>query len=151
MGLRGQAPTPTEILKLRGSTLVSGRAGDVEFERETPACPAWLGREARAEWRRQVKHLEKAGLVQVVDRSALALYCESWGEVYEITLAIRAKGGVGACPVSLLYAKNAAADRCLRLATHFGFSPSARARLKAPEQASAKDEDPFEALMKKKA
>lgn len=138
MGLRGPQPTPSLVLQARGSKLAGEREGEVQFERKAPACPAWLSAEAKAEWRRQSKQLQAAGLVQVVDRAALAVYCEAWGE---FVLACRqiagrtANGelGLDACR-QLVKLKNAAADRVVKLADRFGFAPSARARLKAPER-----------------
>lgn len=135
MGLRGPQPTPTPILQARGSWRAAEREGEVQFERKAPACPAWLVTEAKAEWRRQVKQLTLAGVIQVVDRAALAVYCEAWAEFALACqqLAKKLEGGdqLDSC-AKLVKVKNAAADRVMKLADRFGFAPSARARVKAP-------------------
>ena len=51
MGKRGPKPTPTAVLKLRGSTLVSKRreALEVQGPEGVPDCPDWLtGQNSRA-------------------------------------------------------------------------------------------------------
>lgn len=143
MGARGPAPTPTEILKARGSRRAQERAGEVQFERGRPTCPAWLGKEAKAEWNRQVKQLAAAGILQKVDRALLAAWCEAWGEFAGITCAIgerlRQDPVLGYSVIisnGLMNAKNKAVERLLRLAQQFGFSPAARVRIRA-----AGDED----------
>lgn len=151
--MRGPAPTPTPILKARDSWRANERTGEVQFPEGAPPCPAFLNREAKAEWRRQVKQLQAAGILCQVDRAALACWCEAWAEFVEIREAIetiltrqrdlgenatsqdvqREIGYVVAINAGLLNAKNKAVDRLLRLAQQFGFSPSARARIKGPQ------------------
>src|SRR5262245_17317041 len=80
MGRRGPQPTPTEILRLRGSWRAKEREGEVVYSRGRPTCPAFLSREAKAEWRRQMPQLEAAGVLATVDRAVLAAYCEAWAE-----------------------------------------------------------------------
>lgn len=52
MGKRGPAPTPTNILKLRGSTLVTERRlrSEVKGPTGNPECPDWLDEDAKAMW-----------------------------------------------------------------------------------------------------
>lgn len=142
MGHRGPQPTPTPILQARGSWRAGERSGEIQFETKAPTCPAWLSPEAKAEWRRQMKQLTLAGLVQSVDRSAMAVYCEAWGEFVLAVDQIQqrtARGEIGldVC-VKLIRLKNAAAERVIRLADRFGFSPAARARIKSPPREEGK-------------
>jgi len=51
---------------------------EVKPEAGVPEAPAWLDREAKAEWRRVAPHLFKAGLLAKIDRAALTAYCQSW-------------------------------------------------------------------------
>lgn len=51
---------------------------EVQLLVETPDCPKHLWPEAKKEWKRIGPELEDAGLVAKIDRSALALYCQSW-------------------------------------------------------------------------
>jgi len=111
----------------------------VQFDTTAPTCPAWLGKEAKAEWKRQAKQLQSANLLQVVDRAALAIYCQAWGEFVQAVEQIRARceSKDGNAPLDavgrLIKIKNEAGDRVLKLAAQFGFTPSARARLRATE------------------
>ncbi len=153
MGARGPAPTPTEQLKTRGSWRAKARetAGEPQLPAKAPGCPSWLPREAKAEWRRQVKQLLAMRVLSEADRAALACYCEAWSEFVEVCREVKgytSPGGLGyaaAIAAGLVNAKNSAVKRLLALAAQFGFTPSARARLvAAPPQETA---DPFEALL----
>src|SRR5262245_889783 len=93
MGLRGPPPTPTAILNLRGSWRGKQRMGEVQFESGAPTCPAWLSKEAKAEWRRAVRLLASVGLLQKVDRALLACYCDCWAEVMTLTTEINRRDG----------------------------------------------------------
>ncbi len=140
MGLRGPAPEPTPILAAKGSWLAKTRIGEVEYQKGIPTCPTWLGKEAKAEWKRQVKQLESAGVLQVVDRAALAVYCQAWGEFVQAVEQIRKRtqGEDGELHLDscfrLVKIKNEASDRVLRMAGQFGFTPAARVRVKATEK-----------------
>jgi len=102
-----------------------------------PTCPAWLGAEAKAEWKRQVKQLLAMNVLAEADRALLAAYCESWGEFVETARAIEAmvqanlKAGYReAIAAGLVNAKNKAADRLNKLAQQFGLSPASRTRVR---------------------
>ncbi len=77
MGHRGPAPTPTEILRLRGSKRANRRTTEPKPERGIPSCPQHLGKTARAEWRRVTKPLDQMGVIAKIDRALLAAYCAS--------------------------------------------------------------------------
>ena len=149
MGSRGPLPTPTPILRARGSWRANMRRDEVQFQSGAPPSPAWLGREAKAEWRRVAKQLARAGLVQRVDLAALAAYCEAWGEFVQLRAdvdALRAAaadepaGRTAESVLKLIRRKNAAAERAERMAAQFGFTPAARARITAPPPPDEPDE-----------
>lgn len=141
MGLRGPPPTPTVILKARGSRLADQRRGEPKPDVEKPTCPPWLGKEAKAEWKRQVKQLERMGLIAQVDRALLTSYCEAWGEFValaaEVEKQVKEIGYAAVIGQGLMAAKNKAAERVLKIAQQFGFSPSSRTRLRTPEKPAA--------------
>ena len=56
-----------------------------------PDAPRHLGKEARKEWRRITPLLEELGLISGLDRSALALYCQTAGRLAELETAFNAK------------------------------------------------------------
>lgn len=155
MGSRGPLPVPTPILAARGSWLAPLRAGEVCFDQSPPACPAWLDKEGKAEWRRQVKQLDKAGILQIVDRAILASWCEAWSELSLLKKQIaRRTTGEGGEELDLDSAgrlvrlKNAAVERLLRIAQHFGFSAATRARIRAGDDKPVAD--PFEDYLNRK-
>ena len=152
MGSRGPAPMPTEQLKARGSWKANERVGEVQFEKGRPTCPGFLVGEAKHEWTRQIEQLDAAGILQVTDRAMLAAWCEAWGEFVELTKTIRTKvesaeatgfdrAYLHAQPgyKELVKSKNAAVERMLKLAQQFGFSPSARTRIKGEGHEDAPD------------
>lgn len=83
MGLRGPAPKPNVVKMLMGNpgkrplNLDEGIIPDTEI----PGAPEWLNKDARLEWRRIGPELERLGLISKIDRSALALYCQTWGQL----------------------------------------------------------------------
>jgi P27 family predicted phage terminase small subunit len=108
----------------------------VQFPATRPTCPAWLGKEAKAEWKRQVKALEAAGILASVDRALLAVWCDAWADFAQAATLIaqhgplvkRANGDLARSPVARL--RDSAAQRLLAVAVQFGFTPVARARIK---------------------
>ncbi len=92
MGERGPSRTPTPILHARGSRLAASRSGEPRYPAGAPKCPAWLGRIAKAEWKRVVPMLEGQGLVTHADLAALAGYCSAVEELAEATRLIREEG-----------------------------------------------------------
>lgn len=144
MGLRGPAPTPAAILRMRGTHRRRKERDPsipVSFVEGKPACPSCLSKEAKAEWRRIVKHVEGIGLLSEADRAMLAAYCEAWGEFVALVQAVAQclkedpEGGMlTAIKTGLLRAKSEASGRLLRLAQQFGLSPSSRRRVHAVEE-----------------
>lgn len=140
MGLRGPAPVPTAILAARGSPEVRGRQGEPRAAVECPTCPGFLSKEAKLEWGRQVKELERIGVIAKLDRSMLAAYCEAWAEFAALSGVIdkRVKNGGEAAYTALITegvvnAKNRAVERMSKIALQFGFSPSARTRIRTAD------------------
>lgn len=146
MAARGPAPTPTAKLKLRGSWRAKERPGEPAPAAKAPPCPDWLPDEAKAEWSRQVKQLLAMGVIAEVDRALLAAYCEAWAEFVKASgelateelVRLTDKGYPVANP--LVSIRNAAVERMVRIAAQFGFSPSARARVKAVDKSERKDD-----------
>jgi phage terminase small subunit len=74
MGRRGPAPTPTPLLKLRGSTLITKKRerAEVKGPEGRPDCPDWLKDDARAAWDYLVPQLETMGILTRIDGNALS-------------------------------------------------------------------------------
>ena len=140
MGLRGPAPTPKPILSARGSNRENRGGAGMQAKAEIPPCPKGLGAIARREWKRQSKILLELGVISSLDRAALAVWCDTWGEFLSAVGHLKkhgktVKGSMGQVVQSpWLKTKAAAADRLLKYAAQFGFTPSARARINSAEQ-----------------
>lgn len=160
MGARGPQPTPSEILKGRGTFRADRRSGEPSVKVARPSCPTWLKGEARAEWNRQVRQLVAMRVIAKVDRAALAVYCDAWCDlvrlVYRHDDAVRdqaiaqgvARSAAGTLDeketrkaamiadrlekvvANLERRKDRATKRLLALSDRFGFTPAARARVK---------------------
>ncbi len=89
---RGPAPTPTKLLKVRGSWRAKTRENEPELPVKAPPAPAFLNAEAEREWARQVKHLQTMGVIAEADRALLAFYCQAWAEFLEVNADLKKEG-----------------------------------------------------------
>lgn len=152
MGRRGPAPTPTDILKLRGSTLVTKRrqAHEVRGPDGTPDSPDWLDDAGRDVWDQLVPLLESMGVLTRIDGHALGRYCRLWtrwrkaegfidqhGEMYPL----KDEAGRVKCmqqwPQVAIASK--LAQQLTRLEQEFGMTPSARTRIQVAGQTETPD------------
>lgn len=148
MGARGPAPTPTAVLKLRGSWRADTRPGEPQPTRGRPRCPAWLSPLAKKLWREAAKQLEQMGVLTVADGNCLARYARlhaRWiladkriqtetGEPDELGEKSDAEGNylgeVNRPEVDTIFRLETALQR---LEDRLGLSPSARARLRSSD------------------
>lgn len=142
----GPPPQPTRIKSLRGNPGKRAlNAGEPEPRRGVPSCPSHLDPAAKKEWRRVARLLEEVGLLTLVDRAALALYCAAWARWVDAEEKLAASGPVlksatGRYYPNPLVAISRQAARDIRAwAMEFGLTPSARSRMRAvlPDDAAA--------------
>lgn len=88
MGQRGPKPTPTNILALRGSTLVPRRTGEPRPKVQAPSCPAWVSPEGKAHWKDIAGILEGLQVLTVGDRAALGLLVDALARYIECKRAV---------------------------------------------------------------
>ncbi len=134
MSKRGPKPTPTAVLRLRGSWRANTRPAEPRPQPSRPTCPAWLSRDAKLEWKRVAPQLHRLGLLTQLDRAALAVYCESWSEWVEAKQVISKSGPVIAGPHGprrnpYVFIAARAAEQLLKWAAELGMTPSARSRV----------------------
>ena len=153
--MRGRKPKPTKLHVLHGNP-GKRKLNDKEPKPKSkaPRCPAWLGEEAKKEWRNMVKKLEPLGLITEIDHATLEAYCVAYGRwaeaeqkvLNEGTLYKTEKGNVITSP--RLWVANKAMEQMQKLASEFGMTPSARSRIKVEKP--KEEENPMDAFLKRK-
>ncbi len=152
MGHRGPPPTPTNILKMRGSWRASRNPGEPKPDRARPRCPTWLDAYAKAAWKHLVPQLDRMGVLTRIDGNAMTRYCQLWSRWRKAEEFIRdhgdsylAKDSEGKVKGLRSYPQvrmaNQLAEQLLRLESHFGMTPSARSRIEVPQQDAPDAED----------
>lgn len=121
----------------------------------TDSPPAWLPREAKAEWRRLTHDLKRIpGLLQRPDRAAMIALCTEWDRYVEAVKDVKERGvqvlgmsrgetGMVKNPSSQVARETLTA--LLALWGRFGLTPADRARIQAPPKAATSD--PLEDLL----
>lgn len=154
MGARGPRPTPSEVLRLRGSWRADLNRGEPKPPLGPPERPDWLDEEAAAVWDQLVPQLEAMGVLTRIDGMALARYCLIWKfwrraalfvDKYGTSYSIKDGNGrvkaFGQFPeVAQIHKLSLALSR---LEQEFGLTPSARTRINVPLQ--PKESDPVKA------
>ena len=152
MGRRGPAPTPTEILKKRGSREVAKRAKEPKPDKGAPSCPQWLDKDARAVWKQLVPQLVSLAVVTKIDGNALARYCRLWVRWRQCDEFIRkygesyATGYKDGKPTSFqqfpeVGIVNKLGQQLLRIEQEFGLTPAARTRIEVDVSPPAPADD----------
>lgn len=136
---------PAALNDLLGNPGKRHRGPEPEPMKGAPRPPAWMSKEARAEWRRVVPALDRIGMLALVDRTALVLYCEAWATYVQAIATVRAEGetimgyrGSTVRHPSAIVAKDATAT-IRAFCGEFGLTPSARARMTLPGQSPEAD------------
>lgn len=142
----GPAPTPTAILKARGSWRGDKRGDEPTLEVGAPPCPPSLKGDARKEWGRACRILQTMRVVTEADLATLEPYCRLFAEYRDLQRRCdkMLKDTPGEFPnyPQVFALRNSALDRMTKYAEKLGFSPADRARLKAaaPDKKEGKAE-----------
>lgn len=117
-----------------------------------PVCPGHLDVEAKAEWFRIVPELQAAKLLKLVDRAALAAYCQLWsrwvmaeGVIAEKGMTYDANGLLKVNP-----AVRIAQDSLSMMKSYlveFGFTPASRSRVGPGAPAVDEEQAELDALL----
>lgn len=136
----GPPPKPTRLKVLQGNPgKRSLPKGEPRPEPGIPTRPHWLSPEAKREWTRVVPELARLGLLAKIDRGMIAAYCQSWAMyVAAVKKARRSgmtyvteKGYEGQAPSIGISVRMM--EKMIAFSARFGFTPSDRSRLSAPE------------------
>ena len=113
-----------------------------------PKCPAWLGKDAKAEFRRLTRLLGDMGLLGAVDANALTRYCSTWVRWRQSIQLLEKSGEVvvyrdengkpkAVQPSAFASIVRGLSEELSRLEAAFGMTPSARSRIEVqPSSAS---------------
>jgi P27 family predicted phage terminase small subunit len=153
MGQRGPRPTPSHILKNRGSWRGNLNPNEPHPEPGKPSCPKHLSKPAKVVWRRITTMLDNMGVLAKTDGNLLERYCVyfvRWRDCEDfiakngVSYALKGEEGaqfVGRMSDGVLVVKfveypqlkeSHRLDQALKqIEDRFGLSPSARSRVSA--------------------
>ena len=102
-----------------------------------PRCPAHLAPVAKAEWRRVARTLHDMGVLTVIDRAALAAYCQSYAKWVEAERKMKETPPLVKTPSGYVQQSpwisiaNKQLELMGRYMTELGMTPAARSRVTA--------------------
>lgn len=147
MGQRGPKPKPTELKMIQG-TYRKDRAPENEPKPNAPPSlpepPSYMDVTAKKEWRRLAPELFRLGLLTKVDLGTFEAYCLSYGRMvaahkslkkaktmfHEYTNKAGATNFVARPEIAVIQKESMVIKA---FCAEFGLSPSARARMEAPD------------------
>jgi P27 family predicted phage terminase small subunit len=139
MGRRGPPPTPTAILKLRGSWRGKKREGEPTPQPFDAQCPEWLGPLAKEVWAIVTEQLVALGVIGKTDAGVLERYCATYEKWREAEAYVKEHGpiqrtaqGDTAHPYAMMAIK--LGEQLTKLESLLGLSPAARANLAKPKE-----------------
>lgn len=91
MGARGPAPVPSVLKLINGNPgkRSLNLADGVNPEVAAPSIPRHLSPTAVKEWKRITPELLTLGLIAKIDQAALAMYCQTYGRMVELEMAMK--------------------------------------------------------------
>lgn len=94
MGARGPKPTPSNVLKARGTFRPARAARNEAAPLGRPSCPSWVvDPDARKEFRRLVRVLSQMNLIGAADQNLLVRYCLAWVRYRRVIQTLAANPG----------------------------------------------------------
>lgn len=130
-----------------------------------PPCPGILTAGARRIWRKQVRELSQRGVIEIIDREHLAIYCQAWDDWETARAQINALAGdpkqlprhiVRTTKGNAIYnpwmsVAKQAQETIRTFGAIFGFSPSDRQRLNLPQAPASgtESDDPQAAWLRR--
>ena len=141
---RGRKPKPTVVKKLSGNPgkrPLNANEPQFEIPGRMLNTPAYLDDYGAEVWRDLGGMLLRAGLLTVVDKYALGMFCVSAGRFVKGNLMLEQTGGPVLTSETTgniyqnpwLHVVNKAWDQMQRMFSEFGLTPAERARLQAPQ------------------
>ena len=139
MGKRGPAPTPTAILKQRGSWLAKTRKDEPIIPADKIDPPKWLHKDGVKYWKEIEKILKPAGVIVNSDTMAMALLVDAivrylkYRDLYEKKFKSNPiyiiDGLIKTNPLSKIVSEEF--TKLKNMLTEFGMTPSSRSTINA--------------------
>lgn len=149
----GRKAMPIDLLLIQGnknrltkSEIEQRQASENKVKPNTDKVkpPIWLDAVAKKEFKRLVAELVQVDLISNVDVNALATYCDAYSDYVQCTKIIHEEGlmveytnkaaETNKVPHPLLTKKKQLHEQMKSLATEFGLTPSARAKIAIPKK-----------------
>lgn len=125
---------------MRGRKPASIAAGSSPV-RDVPKPPAWLSKDAKAEWRNVAPILVERDVLTEGDLGALAAYADAVGQLVEASRQIRIDGlVVDGKKHPLITTTIAARNQIRQLAAELGLTPISRSRPAVRDDATSDDD-----------
>jgi P27 family predicted phage terminase small subunit len=131
---RGRKPKPRKLRLLEGNPGKRPLPPDISPAGDVTMPPHIQG-EAKLEWERVIGELRRLGLATMLDRAALAGYCQSWARWIEAEQQLKRYGAIVKAPTGYpmlspyLHVANMALKQMREFLVEFGMSPAARTRV----------------------
>ena len=153
--MSGRKKIPTELKKARG-TLRKSRELDNPMEvakvSGVPVAPKWLSEIGKEQYNLVVKQLNDLGMLYQVDLKLIEAYSNSMALHIEAEQELRRVGRVMVYRddenrpkhsqiVPLQTISKQALDQAIKIASHFGLTPSSRTKISAPAKLEIKDNE----------
>ena len=153
--MTGRKKIPTEVKKARG-TLQKCRELDNPMEvakvSGIPTAPKWLSEIGKEQFNLVVKQLNDLGMLYQVDLKLIESYANLMSLHIESEQELRLKGRImvyrddegrpkHSQVVPLQTISKQALDQAIKIAAHFGLTPSSRTKISAPAKLEIKDNE----------
>lgn len=153
----GQRPKPTAIRRLQGNPGKRAWNHDEPVPPDVvPRCPKHLAPVARTEWRRVARSLYAMGVLTLIDRAALAAYCQSYAKWVEAEQKLKETPPLLKTPSGYVQQSPwvAIANKQLELMgrymTELGMTPASRSRVGVDPRMALPDTIAFRTICGKK-
>ena len=155
----GRKPKPTNLKILQGNKHKERiNLNEPKFDRSMPKCPSYLNKTAKAIWLKKARELNQAGVLTVIDDSALATYSQLFsryldleGDIAKEGTVVIKKGFDKEGEVVELDTKinpkvvesRLTVQQLRQYETEFGMTPSSRSRIQVVNPESGDEGDEF--------
>tara|TARA_R100000664_G_scaffold24116_2_gene33799 strand:- start:1771 stop:2250 length:480 start_codon:yes stop_codon:yes gene_type:complete len=153
--MTGRKKIPTELKKARG-TLRKSRELDNPMEVEKvctlPVSPEWLSEIGKEQYDLVVNQLNNIGMLYQVDLKLIEAYANSMALHIEAEQELRRVGRIMVYKddegrpkhsqiVPMQTISKQALDQAIKIASHFGLTPSSRTKITSPQKLEIKDNE----------